>query len=54
MRYAILDSEKKFDLIWIDDDHLNSQVKIDIINSLNLINNDRNVSFSFLKVIQNL
>ena len=40
MRYAILDSEKKFDLIWINDDHLNSQVTMDIINSLNLLNND--------------
>jgi len=28
----------KFDLIWIDGDHLNPQVTIDIINSLNLLN----------------
>ena len=32
--------EKKFDLIWIDGDHLNPQVTIDIINSLDLLNND--------------
>lgn len=31
---------KKFDLIWIDGDHLNPQVTIDIINSLDLLNND--------------
>jgi len=30
---------KKFDLIWIDGDHLNPQVTIDIINSLDLLNN---------------
>ena len=28
----------KFDIIWIDGDHLNPQVTIDIINSLDLIN----------------
>ena len=33
-------NEKKFDLIWIDGDHLNPQVTIDIINSLDLLNND--------------
>jgi predicted O-methyltransferase YrrM len=32
--------EKKFDLIWIDGDHLNPQVTIDIINSLDLLNKD--------------
>ena len=32
--------EKKFDLIWIDGDHLNPQVTIDIINSLDLLDND--------------
>ena len=32
--------EKKFDLIWVDGDHLNPQVGIDIINSLDLLNND--------------
>jgi len=32
--------EKKFDLIWVDGDHLNPQVTIDIINSLDLLNND--------------
>jgi hypothetical protein len=31
---------KKFDLIWIDGDHLNPQVTADIINSLELLNND--------------
>ena len=33
-------NKKKFDLIWIDGDHLNPQVTIDIINSLDLLNND--------------
>ena len=33
-------NEKKFDLIWVDGDHLNPQVTIDIINSLDLLNND--------------
>ena len=32
--------DKKFDLIWVDGDHLNPQVTIDIINSLDLLNND--------------
>ena len=32
--------QKKFDLIWVDGDHLNPQVTIDIINSLDLLNND--------------
>jgi predicted O-methyltransferase YrrM len=32
--------EKKFDLIWVDGDHLNPQVTIDIVNSLDLLNND--------------
>ncbi len=32
--------EKKFDLIWIDGDHLNPQVTIDIINSLDLLDKD--------------
>jgi predicted O-methyltransferase YrrM len=32
--------EKKFDLIWVDGDHLNPQVTIDIINSLDLLDND--------------
>ena len=32
--------EKKFDLIWVDGNHLNPQVTIDIINSLDLLNND--------------
>ena len=32
--------QKKFDLIWVDGDHLNPQVSIDIINSLDLLNND--------------
>ena len=31
---------KKFDLIWVDGDHLNPQVTIDIVNSLDLLNND--------------
>ena len=31
---------KEFDLIWIDGDHLNPQVTIDIVNSLDLLNND--------------
>ena len=30
---------KKFDLIWVDGDHLNPQVTIDIMNSLKLIKN---------------
>tara|TARA_B100000965_G_C19565284_1_gene746552 strand:+ start:284 stop:1117 length:834 start_codon:yes stop_codon:yes gene_type:complete len=30
-------SGKKFDLIWIDGDHLNPQITIDIINSLDLL-----------------
>jgi predicted O-methyltransferase YrrM len=30
--------KKKFDLVWIDGDHLNPQVTIDIINSLDLLN----------------
>lgn len=33
-------NKKKFDLIWVDGDHLNPQVTIDIINSLDLLNND--------------
>ena len=33
-------NEKKFDLIWVDGDHLNPQVTIDIINSLDLLNNE--------------
>ncbi len=33
-------NEKKFDLIWVDGDHLNPQITIDIINSLDLLNND--------------
>jgi hypothetical protein len=33
-------NEKKFDLIWVDGDHLNPQVTIDIINSLSLLKND--------------
>ena len=33
-------NEKKFDLIWVDGDHLNPQVTIDIINSLDLLSND--------------
>lgn len=32
--------KKKFDLIWIDGDHLNPQVTIDIIHSLDLLKND--------------
>ena len=32
--------QKKFDLIWVDGDHLNPQVTLDIINSLDLLNND--------------
>ena len=31
---------KKFDLIWVDGDHLNPQVTIDIINSLDLLNSN--------------
>jgi predicted O-methyltransferase YrrM len=31
-------NSKKFDLIWIDGDHSNPVVTIDIINSLDLIN----------------
>ena len=31
---------KKFDLIWIDGDHLNPQVTIDIIYSFDLLNED--------------
>ena len=31
--------KKKFDLIWVDGDHLNPQVTIDIVNSLALLNN---------------
>jgi predicted O-methyltransferase YrrM len=31
---------KKFDLIWVDGDHLNPQVTIDIVNSLDLLNDD--------------
>ncbi len=31
-------SKKKFDLIWVDGDHLKPQVTIDIINSLDLMN----------------
>ena len=30
--------EKKFDLIWVDGDHLNPQVSIDIIQSIQLLN----------------
>ena len=30
---------KKFDLIWVDGDHLNPQVTIDIVNSLSLLKN---------------
>ena len=33
-------SEKKFDLIWVDGDHLNPQVTIDIINSLDLLSSN--------------
>ena len=33
-------SEKKFDLIWVDGDHLNPQVTIDIINSIDLLNDE--------------
>ena len=33
-------NQKKFDLIWVDGDHLNPQVSIDIVNSLDLLNND--------------
>ena len=33
-------NQKKFNLIWIDADHLNPQVTIDIINSLDLLTND--------------
>tara|TARA_B100000579_G_scaffold424941_1_gene430030 strand:+ start:732 stop:1556 length:825 start_codon:yes stop_codon:yes gene_type:complete len=33
-------NEKKFDLIWVDGEHLNPQVTIDIINSLDLLKND--------------
>lgn len=33
-------NKKKFDLIWVDGDHLNPQVTIDIINSLDLLNNN--------------
>ena len=33
-------NEKKFDLIWVDGDHLNPQVTIDIINSLDLLSSD--------------
>ena len=33
-------NKKKFDLIWVDGDHLNPQVTIDIINSLDILNND--------------
>ena len=32
--------QTKFNLIWIDGDHLNPQVTIDIINCLNLIDNE--------------
>ena len=32
--------KKKFDLIWVDGDHLDPQVTIDIINSLDLLNDD--------------
>lgn len=31
---------KKFDLIWIDGDHLNPQITLDIINSFDLLNED--------------
>lgn len=31
--------KKKFDLIWVDGDHLNPQVTIDIVNSLALLTN---------------
>lgn len=33
-------NQKKFDLIWVDGNHLNPQVTIDIINSLDLLAND--------------
>ena len=32
--------EKNFDLIWLDGDHLNPQVSIDLLNSLNLMNDN--------------
>lgn len=35
---------KKFDFIWVDGDHLNPQVTIDIINSLDLLNDDGIIS----------
>ena len=33
-------NKKKFDLIWIDGDHKNPQVTLDIINSLDIMNKD--------------
>jgi predicted O-methyltransferase YrrM len=46
----------KFDLIWIDGDHLNPQVTIDIINSMDLLNkngvicvDDIVMNFNFVK-----
>ena len=33
-------NEKKFNLIWVDGDHLDPQVSRDIINSIDLLNND--------------
>ena len=33
-------SGKKFDLIWVDGDHLNPQVTIDIVNSLDLLDDN--------------
>jgi predicted O-methyltransferase YrrM len=49
-------AENKFDLIWIDGDHLNPQVTIDIINSLDLLDkngvictDDIVMDFNFVK-----
>lgn len=44
--------EKKFDLIWVDGDHLNPQVSIDLLNSLNLM--DDNGVMCVDDVIKNL
>lgn len=51
---------KKFDLIWVDGDHLNPQVTFDILNCINLLNNksvicvdDIIISNKYLKRVKN-
>ena len=52
--------EKKFDLIWVDGDHLSPQVIFDIVNSINLLNkksvicvDDIIISNKYLKRVKN-